>query len=131
MASMNSPLIISYSVGDGYTFTAEIVVPVMAESKEAFLDAFDTAMAAYEPDGNEYFSIFGQTFEYRHFIHRSEEQITKRRVRETVDSFPPTIQTVDEWLSSSRSQSERLNNERRDKIFTVPSADSSTCNHKI
>ncbi|TLX16613.1 hypothetical protein [Rhizobium sp. MHM7A] len=115
----NTPLVISYSVGDGYTFTAEIVVPVMAESKEAFLDAFDTAMAAYEPHGNEYFSIFGQTFEYRHFIHWSEEQITKRRVRETYDSFPPTIQTVDEWLLASQSQSKRLMNERHGQIFTV------------
>lgn len=126
----NLPLIISYSIGDGYTFTAEIVVPVMAESKEAFLEAFDTAMAGYEPDGNEYFSIFGQTFEYRHFIHWSEEQITKRRVRETYDSCPPTIQSVDEWLSLSRSQSAFLARDNRGKVFMVPPADSSASNQE-
>jgi hypothetical protein len=131
MSLTNLPLIISYSVGDGYTFSAEIVVPVMAESKEVFLDAFDMAMAGYEPDGNEYFSIFGQMFEYRHFIHWSEEKITKRRVRETYDSFPPTVQTVDEWLSACRSQSVRIANDRQGKIYTVPTPDHSTCNHKI
>jgi hypothetical protein len=115
----NLPLIISYSVGDGYTFTAEMVVPVMAESKEAFLEAFNTAMAAYEPDGKEYFSIFGQTFEYRHFIHWSEQQLTKRRVRETYDSFPPTVQTIDEWVTSARSHSEQLDKERPGKTFSL------------
>lgn len=47
MASSHSPLIISYLVGDGYTFTATMFDPVMADLKEAFMDAFDTAMAAY------------------------------------------------------------------------------------
>ncbi len=115
----NLPLIISYQIGDGYTFTAEAVVPVLAGSKEAFLDAFNTAMAAYEPGGKEYFSIFGQTFEYRHFIHWSEEQLTKRRVRETYDSYPPSIQTVDEWVATARSHSDRLVAERPGNIFSL------------
>lgn len=120
---MNLPLIISYSIGDGYTYTADIVVPVMAESKDAFLDSFNTAMAAYEPGGNEYFSIFGHTFEYRHFIHWREEQVTKRRVRETYDSFPPTIQTVDEWVASSRDHSDRLLRERSESTFVHKALD--------
>jgi hypothetical protein len=117
-------LIVSYSIGDGYTFSSELVVPVMAESKEAFMDAFDTAMAAYEPGGKECFSMFGQTFEYRHFIHWSEEWLTKRRVRETYDSVPPTVQSVDEWISSSLAESERLANEKPTNVFVVPFADS-------
>lgn len=89
------------------------------------MDAFDTAMAAYQPDGNEYFSIFGQTFEYRHLIHWSEEKIGKRRIKETYDCFPPTIQTVDEWLSSSLLPSERMLTRCRGKVFVVPQTGSS------
>lgn len=125
------PLIVSYSVGDGYTYSAEIVVPVLAESKEAFMDAFDLAMAAYEPGGKEYFSIFGQTFEYEHFIHWSEEQITKRRVRKTYDSFPPNVQTVDEWVASSMAQSARICSDRASSVFVAPEPNTPSTISKI
>lgn len=48
--STTIPLIVIYQIGDGYTFTATEVVPVMAESRAAFLSDFELAMAAYEPD---------------------------------------------------------------------------------
>lgn len=99
--STKIPLIVSYQIGDGYTFTATEVVPVLADSKQAFLEAFDLAMAAYEPDGVERFCIEGQLFEYRHFIEWTSERITPRRTKETYEAYRPTVLTVEEWTSRS------------------------------
>lgn len=103
--SKNSLLILLYQIGDGYTFTATDTVPVMAESKEAFMDDFELAMAAYEPDGVEHFSINGQVFEYRHFIEWRTEQTTPRRSRETYEAVEPMVFTVEEWIARSLSRS--------------------------
>jgi hypothetical protein len=106
--SAKIPLIVIYQIGDGYTFTATDVVPVMAESKQAFLSDFELAMAAYAPDGVEHFSICGQLFEYRHFIEWTTEKTTPRRTRDTYEAYAPEVFTVDEWVARSLESSNRF-----------------------
>jgi hypothetical protein len=102
------PLVVVYQIGDGYTFSAVDAVPVLAESKEAFLSDFELAMAGYEPGGVEHFSIGGQLFEYRHFIEWRAEQITPRRARETYEAIPPEVLAIEEWIDRALRNSRYL-----------------------
>ena len=102
-------LIVEYSIGEDYVFTATSAVPVEARSKDEFFTQFDLAMAAFEPGkGMEWFVCCGQAFEYRHFIEWREKQVSKRRVEHTYDSVRPDLYTVDEWLNVHREKSKSI-----------------------
>lgn len=100
--SAKIPFVVTYVVTDGSTYSSYQTVPVMAESKEAFLSDFELAMAAYDPDGVAHFSICDHVFEYPDFIEWSSEQITPRRVKETYEAKTPEILTIDEWILSEQ-----------------------------
>lgn len=97
--------VVVYAIGDEYTFSATEAVPVEHTSKEALLNDFELAMAAYVPDGPTHFQIDEQVFEYRHFIFWKETQKTPRRVSTSYDSEAPDVYTMQEWLAYSRNQS--------------------------
>ncbi len=102
------PLIVAYHIGDEFTFSATEHKPVLAASKEAFLEEFALAMASYEPEGKaDKFLCCGQLFEYRDFIEWHEKQKTKRRSEWTYDSIEPTVYSVDEWLRASLTDAKR------------------------
>jgi hypothetical protein len=115
--------VLEYVIGDGFTYSATVHEPIVAPSKEAVLDAFDLAMAAYEPkDGPTHFVMFGKAFEYDCFIHRTEKQITKRRRTESYDCEPPRIYSIDEWVVSQQRETEFILANKYNKVFTVPPA---------
>jgi hypothetical protein len=101
-----SPFIVEYSIGDGYTFSATAHAPILAVSKQAALDEFETLMAAFVPDGPEKFLWGGQVLEYRHFIYWFEKEKTPRRVEELYDSIEPTLYSIEEWVERSLTSAE-------------------------
>lgn len=117
-----SIVVVTYAAGDGATFSFDVDVPVAAGSKEAVLEAFEAAMAAYEPGGHEFFSVFGQTFEYRHFVFAVGDGSAEGRAGGSYDSLPPTVRTVDEWLAESLERSEGIRGGRPDAVFVVADA---------
>jgi hypothetical protein len=84
-------LVIKYSVGDGYTWWAVEVVPVVYESAEAFLVDFEAIvkapMASHNWRSNVEFELGGQRFNYPDFIQDGEY-------------YAPEIMTIDEWFKS-------------------------------
>jgi hypothetical protein len=101
-----TPFIVEFSIGDGYTYSATQHSPILAKSKAAALDEFNTLMAAYVPDGPEKFLWCGQVFEYRNFVYWFEKQKTPRRVEHLYDVTEPTIHAVEEWVEQSLSRAE-------------------------
>ncbi len=93
-------IIIEFTIGDGYTFSATQAIPLNFETKEEFKAAFDLAMAAYEEKGPETFTIADQVLEYENFIHRYEKQTTPRRSVMTYDVSEPHVFTPQEWLQA-------------------------------
>jgi hypothetical protein len=106
MSETFTPFIVEFSIGDGYTYSATQHSPILAVSKAAALDEFNTLMAAYVPDGPEKFLWCGQVFEYRNFVYWFEKQKTPRRVEQLYDVTEPTIYSVDEWVDQSLSRAE-------------------------
>lgn len=120
-------LIVEYTYGNE-EWTGTEVVPVAAPSKEAFKEAFDSAMAAYDPDGREKFSIFGQIFSYDRFVYWFEKQKTPRRSEWLYDVDEPAVYTPDEWLAKHLLDSERLLNDpdAARKVAVINDAEVST-----
>jgi hypothetical protein len=106
MSETLKPFIVECSIGDGYTYSATQHSPILAKSKAAALDEFNTLMAAYVPDGPEKFLWCGQVFEYRNFVYWFEKQKTPRRVEQLYDVTEPTIYSVEEWVEQSLSRAE-------------------------
>jgi hypothetical protein len=85
-------LVIKYSVGDGYTWWAVEVVPVVYESAEAFLVDFEAiVMDLNAKNSNSWpladFELGGQKFDYTDFF---QEGVY----------CAPEIMTIDEWFKS-------------------------------
>jgi hypothetical protein len=80
-------LVIVYSVGDGYTWSGEVVLPVEYESAEALYVDFEEAVRSahkgswYERE----FHIAGHKFVADNFLEQG-------------NYYPPEILTVDEWF---------------------------------
>jgi hypothetical protein len=87
-------LVVKYSIGDGFTWGAEVVVPVFYESAEAFLVDFEAAVksdrARYQNRWRveESIKMGGQHFCFADFF------------SEDGTYCPPTVMTVDDWFQS-------------------------------
>lgn len=114
--------IIVYSVGDGFTYSAEETVAVEAESKLAFLQELELCLCAFEPGTSpELFVCGGQTFRYDAFMTYYEDNITPRRVIGKYDYHLPEVHTFEEWAAISFQNGKRgieyqtKNTERRQR----------------
>ena len=87
-------LIVSYQVTDGCTYSADIVVPVVYESAEAFLVDFENAVkSAKEKYAS--FSLGGQEFDSYRFVEISFDRGSKKE-----EIYLPDVYTVDEWFAT-------------------------------
>jgi hypothetical protein len=83
-------LVIKYSVGDGYTWHADEVVPVVYESAEAFLVDFEAIVMDHKAKNSwrsPSFDLAGQSFNYTDFFQEGVYHA-------------PEIMTIDEWFQS-------------------------------
>jgi len=81
-------LVIRYPVGDGYTWSGEVVLPVEYKSAEALYVDFEEAVRAAQRMGwrGYEFEVAGHEFDADDFL--ENDRYT-----------PPEILTVDEWFS--------------------------------
>jgi hypothetical protein len=78
-------LIVTYSVGDGYTYSATVTEPVIHESPESFIVEFEEKCTkAHNGDDSE-FEVGGQTFNAYDFYEEGRY-------------FGPSILTVDQYF---------------------------------
>lgn len=82
-------LVITYTFGDGYTFSATETVPVEYESAEAFAVDFEALCRQYQSDYRE-FEFAGHSWSASPFF---ECRDTNTKVY-----IAPDILTVDEWF---------------------------------
>jgi hypothetical protein len=95
-------IIVEYQIGDGYTFNADQFVPISGMTRDEVNEAFDLAMAAYEPGKTETFEIAGVNFRYEWFIYWSDKQVSKRKTIEIYDSMPPRLYSEHEWMEEMK-----------------------------
>lgn len=87
-------LIIEFSVGDGYTYSATETIPVVYESAEAFAVDFEQAVRdnwATELINRGNVKIGGQEFDSGEFMMWDDS-------KDAHEYFAPNIFTVDEWF---------------------------------
>jgi hypothetical protein len=102
-------LVVKTSVGDGYTFSCEVVRPVLYESAEALLVHLEEAAKAAKEKGENKFSLAGHTDwtldEFGCSAPVSETQHPRRRSRSVPvygwvwNLGDVEIMTVDEWFN--------------------------------
>ncbi len=86
-------LVVTYSVGDGCTYSCEVVEPITYESAEhAIVDFEDQARAAYLAE-EPFFFFGGKQFYPENFFERDGSEH-----RSKVPYYGPLFQTVDEWF---------------------------------
>jgi hypothetical protein len=84
--------IVEYATGDGYTYSSTVTLPVVAESKEAFLLALEDAAEQFRKD----------TKERKRFD--DEEKVCGTvfylgEMHEDGLFYPPRVYTVDEYFA--------------------------------
>ena len=86
-------LVIEYTVGDGYTYSATETVPVVYESAEAFMVEFEQAVRDdwTKPIFERGIKMGGAEFDSSSFMIWNDRT-------ETHDYYGPNIYTVDEWF---------------------------------
>jgi hypothetical protein len=82
-------LVIEYSVGDGYTYSCDVTVPVVYESAEAFAVDFEKFCKDLESSGK-VCSLYGDVF-------AGQEWDVSSFFEDGV-YYAPRISTVDEWF---------------------------------
>lgn len=85
-------LVLCYNIGDGCTFSCDVVLPVEYESAEAAIVEFERRAAEARTASGYVFWFAGHEFDTSDFFWKSTTQ----------DRFePPDLLTIDEWFAQS------------------------------
>jgi len=103
-------LIVKYTVGDGCSYSCDVVQPAIYSSAEVlYCDIIDKCEKAYEEKERE-FEIGGLTFDVNYFIYKDLNYVGRdpslygRYIRDW-----PEVMTIDEWFEQSIRDKEIIN----------------------
>jgi hypothetical protein len=86
-------LVITYSAGDGCTYSCDVALPIEYESAEAAIVDFETAARAAQAARVAYFTFAGLQFDASDFFWRNHDEPRY---------YSPEFLTVDEWFNQPR-----------------------------
>jgi len=101
-------LVVSYHVGDGYTYSCDVTTPLEYESAEAFIVHFEDKLKEYLTKCDEEytpseFTLAGIEFSATDHIWNQRQEKRKSDKVEYVRHIDlPTVETLEEWFENNK-----------------------------